>query len=336
MPLRKAAEQSNLGIFVGSALNAGTLKSDSKYASMGAEQYNLVTAENACKFGPTEPEKDKFDFTKCDEVYNFAVAHSMTFRGHNTCWGNDNPSWLTNGNYDSSELEDILKNHITIVLGHYDKSPGAYSWDVVNEAVSDDAGSYPNIYKNNVWYPKVKNYVFDAFTYADEARKSKGLKTKLFYNDYSIHYEDKKSNAVYSMIQNMQSEKIPIDGLGVQCHFNMGDYPLSQSKLQSNFKRFTDLGIEIHITELDDACKSNDGCKWSSSEEKKQAEMYQILLQACIATPRCKSYESWGFTDKYTWVGSDTHPLPFDDNYNPKTAAFYIENTFLNHSKSAY
>ena len=36
---------------------------------------------------------------------------------------------------------------------------------------------------------------------------------------------------------------------------------------------------------------------------------------------------------QYTWRGSDTYPLPFDKDFKPKTAAFYIENTFLNNSK---
>eukprot|EP01084_Bolivina_argentea_P093774 168610_1 len=228
MPLRKAAEESHLDIFVGAALNYNDLKSDSKYASVGAEQYNLITSENGC--------------------YHFAISHNMTFRGHNTCWGGANPDWLKNGNYDSSQLQVILNNHITTVLQHYDKSPGVYSWDIVNEAVSDTPGDYPNIYKNNLWYPKVKNYVFDAFTYAEKARKDKSLKTKLFYNDYNIHYEDNKSNAVYEMIQHMQSSNISIDGLGMQCHLQVGDnYPLDYDKLVSNMKRFSDLGMEIHI-----------------------------------------------------------------------------------------
>ena len=201
---------------------------------------------------------------------------------------------------------------------------------MVNEAVSNSPGTYPNIYKDNIWYPKVKDYVFDAFRYADKARKDKNLNVKLFYNDYSIHYENSKSNAVYTMIQNMQSSNVSIDGLGIQCHFNLNEYPLDYDKLVSNMKRFDDLGIEIHITELDDACEN--GCNWSSKEETDQAEMYQTLLKACIAVPNCKSYETWGYTDKYTWKGSNTYPLPFDKDLKPKTAAFYIENTFLNHS----
>ena len=82
-PLREAAEKSNADIFVGAALNYNYLKEDSEYAKVGAQQYNLLTSENGCKFAPTEPEYNKFDFTQCDYNYNFAVDNNMTFRGHN-------------------------------------------------------------------------------------------------------------------------------------------------------------------------------------------------------------------------------------------------------------
>ena len=53
------------------------------------------------------------------------------------------------------------------------------------------------------------------------------------------------------------------------------------------------------------------------------------MLRACLAHPGvCTSFETWGFTDRYTWLkgqrcpGADScHPLPFDENYAPKPAA---------------
>ena len=79
MPLRQAAEKA--GIFVGAALNYYHLQQDSQYAQVGGEQYNLMTAENGCKFGSTEPNYNQFDFTQCDYDYNYAKSKNMTFRG---------------------------------------------------------------------------------------------------------------------------------------------------------------------------------------------------------------------------------------------------------------
>ena len=58
-----------------------------------------------------------------------------------------------------------------------------------------------------------------------------------------------------------------------------------------------------------------------------------MLVKACMATrPHCKSMETWSYTDKYTFYGSDNYPLPWDINYEPKTAAYYIEQELLNTS----
>jgi len=58
-----------------------------------------------------------------------------------------------------------------------------------------------------------------------------------------------------------------------------------------------------------------------SSQYNTQAQIYGTLLQTCLGIPGCKSYQSWGFTDKYTWLGTSQHPLPFDENYQWKPAA---------------
>lgn len=82
---------------------------------------------------------------------------------------------------------------------------------------------------------------------------------------------------------------------------------------------------QVHITELDVKCP--DPCTPERLEA--QADAYDVMLRACLAHPGvCTSFETWGFTDKYTWlVGSrcpgaaECHPLPFDEQYRAKPAA---------------
>ena len=80
----------------------------------------------------------------------------------------------------------------------------------------------------------------------------------------------------------------------------------------------------MHITELDVKCP--DPC--SDDDLTKQADVYGRMLRACLANPGvCTSFETWGFTDKYTWLvpprcsSVTCHPLPFDESYAPKPAA---------------
>ena len=341
VPLREAA--TNRGIFIGASLRIQDLQNnDEQYNKVAGEQYDLTTPGNACKWQATEPHYNVFNFTECDYMHNFAVSKNMTFRGHNLCWGNSNPSWLLNGNYTPSQLQTILQTHITTVVEHY---PGKkiYCWDVVNEAVSDNP-SKNGLYKNNIWYPAIPNYVDLAFQYT----KSANSQVKLFYNDYNIllstGWMQQKSDAVYNMTKTMIKNGIPIDGIGFQAHLNMDDYNYvinGYQNILSNFKRFADLGLEIHITEMDIECgqRASNGttipCQsFTKQIETQQAQMYQTVLNACLNVPNCKNFETWGYTDRYTWRGSNEYPLPWDCNYNPKTAAYYIENALLNKTNS--
>ena len=346
MPIKEAAQTRN--IYMGSAIHLTNSSYNKQMAKMLTKEYSLVTPGNACKWTATEPKYNVFNFTDCDYEYNFAVSHNQTFRGHNLCWGQYNPSWLLNGNYNSSQLKDILRNHIHTVMGHYNKSYDDglfYSWDVVNEAINDPP--YLNesaIFKTNIWYPTLPNYVELAFEFANDiAYEHENV--KLFYNDFNITmdsgYTKQKADTVYNLLKNMLNKGIRIDGIGIEAHMNMGEYDAITSNYDSivrNLQRFADLGLEVHITEMDVMCGEYVNgilvpCQnFTTALAVKQAEMYATMLKACLAVDGCKNFESWGFTDRDSWRGSNEYPLPFDYNYQPKCAAYYIENVLLNES----
>jgi len=136
---------------------------------------------------------------------------------------------------------------------------------------------------------------------------------KLFYNDYGGEGSGSKSEYIYNMVKSMKSRGIPIDGVGLQMHVSTSYYP-SQADVTANMQRLTALGVEVQITEMDVKCNG-------SSDYAKQAQVYQAMLEACLAVKGCTSFQTWGFTDKYTWLGTSAHPLPFDENYGWKPAA---------------
>ena len=84
---------------MGSAAGDGSLRTDAPYAAKLAEQYSLLTSENQCKWAATQPAQGTYDFAGCDRARDFAKAHGMAFRGHNLCWGEYNPDWLTPQNF---------------------------------------------------------------------------------------------------------------------------------------------------------------------------------------------------------------------------------------------
>eukprot|EP01113_Clastostelium_recurvatum_P025213 TRINITY_DN3033_c0_g1_i1.p1 TRINITY_DN3033_c0_g1~~TRINITY_DN3033_c0_g1_i1.p1 ORF type:complete len:349 (-),score=86.81 TRINITY_DN3033_c0_g1_i1:73-1080(-) len=295
------------GIMIGTAANYYRLSSgEANYTNTCAEQYNVITPENCMKWAATEPQQGKFDYSQGDYLMAYAKKSGQKVRGHNLCWGVYNPDWLTNGKFNASQLESLLTNHIANVAGHYKGQ--LYSWDVVNEAVSDNPTS-SNFLKTNVWYPTLPNYIDVAFKAAAQADPT----AKLFYNDYSGEWLNAKSDATYNLIKGMKDRGVKVDGVGFQCHFAFKYGIPNFTSIAANIKRFVALGLEVHITEFDFALENN-------SQLQQQGQVYQNLLNACITTPGCKSFQTWGFTDKYTWLGTSELPLPFDVSYQPKPA----------------
>lgn len=247
-----------------------------------------------------------------------AKQANQLVRGHNLCWGQYNPSWLENGKFSGTELQSILQNHINNVATHYKGQ--VYSWDVVNEAVADGSPSFPSNYlKPTVWYPALPNYIDLAFQWARTADPG----ARLFYNEYGAEGGGAKSEAVYQMLQSMKQRKIPVDGVGLQYHVSLG-YAPNINDVVSNIKRLVALGLEVHITELDVSFSGGSGGE--QAELEKQATIYGQVLDACLSIPNCTSFITWGFTDKYTWLGSNNQPLLFDVNYQPKPAFTTLAN----------
>jgi endo-1,4-beta-xylanase len=57
----------------------------------------------------------------------------------------------------------------------------------------------------------------------------------------------------------------------------------------------------------------------------RQADVYRGIVRACLSSPGCTAIQTWGFTDKYSWIGSHSRgargqALPFDRAYQPKSA----------------
>ena len=169
------------------------------------------------------------------------------------------------------------------------------------------------MFKSNVWYDHIPDYVDRAFKYAREADPH----ALLFYNDYTVVQNKDKQDKIIKMIKSMQEKKIPIDGMGLQFHVDADGGNMNRQDVANTIKRFGELGLQVHITEMDVGCPS---CSDFNQAELKQAQIYEDTLAACfIDNPGvCTAFLTWGFTDKYTWLGTGKHPLPFDEHFNMK------------------
>ena len=99
------------------------------------------------------------------------------------------------------------------------------------------------------------DYVEKAFTYA----RQYAPEAKLFYNDFMMEKYSGKQEKVIQMIQELLDNDVPIDGVGFQMHYRV-DWGLTRADFAQVFKDYGDMGLEVHVTELDiELCARDNG-----------------------------------------------------------------------------
>lgn len=305
---------------IGVAVNKNTVTSHSDVIT---KHFSSITCENETKYASVVSGKDIYDFSTSDMIVDFAVQNKLAVRGHTFVWHNQTPHWIFE-KADRSELLGIIRNHIQVLGGRYKDHISC--WDVVNEAIED---KNDQVLRQTKWLDILgERYMDDIYLMAKELLPN----TQLFYNDYN-ECDDLKSNKIYQTIKEMKERDIPVDGVGMQCHWNI--YGPSLEKVKRAIDLYASLGVRIHITEMDiSVYEFNDQSrfhKFPKDLEEKQAKVYGEffkLFREYKDVIDCVTL--WGLADDYTWldnfpvVGRKNWPLLFDEKLNPKDALYRI------------
>src|SRR3569833_364375 len=275
------------GIRFGTAVNVEALGTDAAYSKLLTRGFDLVTPENAMKFSAIQPERGRFDFTQADALVAFAEARAMQVNGHVLVWDQQLPDWLTQGHFNSDELKAILREHIQTVVARY--RGRVVSWDVAAEAVGEDGKPRETFWSRGIG----PDYLVLAFRWAHAADPQ----ARLRYNDYGGEGAGAKSDGIYTLVADLRMRRIPIDAVGLQMHVSLNDTPRAED-VRINMKRLAALGLQTDITEMDVmlSLPANHGAL------RKQAVLYGDMLQACLAGPQCRSFSTWGASDRYSWI----------------------------------
>lgn len=298
---------------VGFALDPGRL-SESAYKQIADNEFSLVVAENAMKWDATESTRGQFTFGQGDQVASYAAASGKKLYGHTLVWHSQLPGWVSG--LSASDMQSAMVNHVTQVAKHYVGK--VFAWDVVNEAFAENGTRR----SESPFQQKLGDgYIETAFRAARAADPT----ARLCYNDYNIEGVNAKSTAVYDMVRDFKARGVPIDCVGLQSHFIVGQVP---SSLQQNMERFAALGVDVRVTELDIRMQTpSDQAKLTQ-----QAADYRKVFEVCNAVTRCQGVTIWGITDKYSWV-PNTFPgqgaaLVWNDSYQAKPAYAGIQAAF--------
>ncbi len=229
--------------YIGVALNIEQICGKEPEAmDLVARHFNSITPENIMKWEEIHPEPERYNFEASDQYVAFGEKHNMHIIAHVLVWHDQTPDWVfqdESGNpLSQAALLERMKEHIFTVMGHY--KGRVHGWDVVNEAIIKD-GSF----RKSKWLKIIgEDYVQKAFEFAREADPE----AELYYNEFDYEFGP-KTEGVIRLIQNLQSNGVRVDGIGIQGHWFL-DYP-KMDLLEAYIKNLSSLGVKLMITELD-------------------------------------------------------------------------------------
>ena len=293
------------------------------------------------------------NFDTVDKCLSQCKKHGLQMRGHVIVWHSQTPDNFFAENYIAKTSGEKITNlvskdvmsarqewYIKTVLEHVsqwenDNNGGnhiIWAWDVVNEAVADDAsdstwargstkGTKDKQPSNSGsrWYQvyESEEFIVDAFRYANAYAPSD---VKLCYNDYN-EYMGNKTEGICKLIDavlngeektvNGKSVKPRIDAMGMQSHISV-TLPGVQG-YENAIKTYLKKGIDIHVTEFD----INEGGESNSADcYGEYFKMIKKYGKTCseYGGNHIKCVTLWGINNSTSWIYQKTkYPLIFNN-----------------------
>lgn len=302
-------------------------------------EFNSITCENDMKPISVQPQEGVWDWAKADSIADFCRKNNLKMRGHCLVWHNQFSDWMFTDKKGNPVPKEVfyqrLKKHIFTVVNRY--KDVVYCWDVVNEAMSDNPTNTP--YRESKLYKLCGDeFIAKAFEYAHQADP----KAQLFYNDYSAE-DPAKCERIYNMVKKMKDAGVPIDGIGIQGHFNV--YWPKVENIKNAVEKFSKIVKHIHYTEVDIRANEDMGGGLDFKKgmystvppyvEILQQNMYYQLFKVLRQhkdVVDCVTF--WNLNDKDSWVGVNNYPLLFDKDNKPKKSYEIVKNFDANVDKA--
>ena len=324
---------------VGVALNIRNVASPEQMAIV-KKNFNSVTAENAMKPGEIHPKEGVWNFAGADSIANWCRANGVKMRGHCLAWYSQFANWMFTDKKGKPVSKEVfyerLRDHIHTVVNRYKDI--VYAWDVLNEAIADgDGRRAPWMKEAPSPYRKTKmmdlcgeEFIVKVFQFAREADPN----VELFYNDYNA-CQPAKRDRIYNMVKKMKEMGAPIDGIGMQGHYNI--YFPSMEDFDAAIVKYSKIVDKIHITELDLRTNEEMGGQLQFSlgkagevpqyiktlHEAQYANLFRVLRKHKDVV---KNVTFWNLSDADSWIGVNNYPLPFDKDVKPKKVYYTIKN----------
>jgi GH35 family endo-1,4-beta-xylanase len=304
---------------------------------------------------------DQFNFSNLRKMTDYAMANNkyMVMHCGVASWNFFQPKWLIDSNYTPTELDVLLKKIIYALMDDHDNKNKYAVLNVANELFNED-GSYrdsttmrwnkmgwENDESDLAGAEKVntKHPIFVGKTFQYFREKTNAiLELREYRNDIIHEHTSKrfinKQRAFYQLAKHLLNKKIPIDAVGLQSHYYMGDSTnaCKNDDLSGAMQKFKKLGLKVYVTEFD--CgqyfdgKSPFKPFTPEKYQQQRKEYYELTKQMLKGEPDMICF--WGFQDADPHWRTKEYHMPFDSVLNAKPAYYGIQQALMEHyGKSA-
>ena len=300
---------------------------------------------------------------RLDKILTILKNNNLKMRGHVLTWHSQTPDEFFAKDYSAKYNGDLISNlvskdemtarhewYIKTILDYVNdwESKNGYgegnhiiwAWDVVNEAVADDATTTDYLRGSTIgtkdktpnppqgsnqaqgsrWYQLYESdeFIVNAFRFANAYAPAD---VSLAYNDYNEYMDYSagwKTTGILKLLDsikngeaktiNGKSVKPRIDVMGMQSH--VGESWPGVSGYETALKKYLETGLDVHVTEFDVAAKSTNNAKKAYAEYFKMLKKYGKNYSG---KNKITSVTIWGINNENSWISNKgtQYPLLF-------------------------
>lgn len=192
--------------------------------------------------------------------------------------------------------------------------------DFCPEPLNEDGSFQSNVFFNTLG----ESYIPIALQSARAADPN----AKLYINEFNTEGPGPKATGMLNLVKSLKSQGVPLDGIGFQCHFIVGELPANAQGLAANWNQFTAQGVDVAVTELDIRMTLPS----TPALLAQQKTDYTTVVTACMSVQRCVGITLWDWTDKFSFVPGAFPGMgaacPWDQVSEEKSLADDAENSW--------
>ena len=294
--------------------------------------------------------------SRLNDILTILKNNNLKMRGHVLTWHSQTPDDFFAEGYSAKYNGELISNpvskdvmtarhewYIKTILEYVNKweSENGYgtgnhiiwTWDVVNEAIADDAtttdylrgstsGTKGKLPDNggSRWYQIYKSdeFIVNAFRFANAYAPADVPLAYNDYNEYMDYEKGWKTTGILNLIESIKKGeaqtingklvKPRIDVMGMQSH--VGDDWPGVGGYEDAVKRYLDAGVDIHVSEFDIAAKSSNSSKSTYSEYFKMLKNYGKNYSG---KNKITNVTIWGLNNEDSWINAKSkYPLLFN------------------------